>query len=330
MGRGTPSLNAPADAGFRLARGGGSVTVNADGTISLVGDTDITGDLGVTGLSTLTGGATTASFYEVTAGSASAAGRLFGSAAGGMNLRGLTGSQNDFSVLTPAGASLIDNPTGTDNLTFAGDATVAGGTFTIGSRVLLVRGADDILAHRRSTNPQTIRIYGTFTDAANFERLEIVTQAADRTLIQTAAAGTGTVRELAIGPTVAFTGGLINGALSNIKAVDTELTALSGASVTASNLIPAGSFIIGITVRVTTTITGATTFDIGDGIDVDRWGAAIALPAGTTTDITDFTAAGFGQFAAANDVVLTANGANFTAGAVRVTVHYLDLTPATS
>jgi len=121
-----------------------------------------------------------------------------------------------------------------------------------------------------------------------------------------------------------------NGQLTTQKFATTEVTGMTGASVTASNLIPAGSFIIGVTVRVTTTITGATTFDIGDGVDVDRWGAAIALAAGTTTTIADFTAAGFGQFATANDVVLTANGANFTAGAVRITVHYISLTAATS
>ncbi len=121
-----------------------------------------------------------------------------------------------------------------------------------------------------------------------------------------------------------------NTAKTTIKQVSTELTGLTGASVTASNLIPAGSFIIGITARVTTTITGATTFDIGDGVDVDRWGAAIILPVGTTVDITDYTVAGFGQFATANDIVLTANVANFTAGAIRLTVHYIDLTAATS
>lgn len=125
-------------------------------------------------------------------------------------------------------------------------------------------------------------------------------------------------------------GGLTNGALSNIKVADTELTAMSGATVTATNLIPAGAFIIGITARVTTEITGATTWDLGDGSDVDRWGAALALSAGTLVDPTDYTVAGFGQFSSASDVVLTANVSNFTAGAVRITVHYIDLTAPTS
>ena len=121
-----------------------------------------------------------------------------------------------------------------------------------------------------------------------------------------------------------------SGTKTNVKTATTELTGLTGASVTATGLIPAGAFIIGITARVTTAITGATTWDLGDGTDVDRWGAALALAAGTLVDPTDYTVAGFGQFSSASDVVLTANVANFTAGAVRITVHYLDLTPPTS
>jgi len=126
---------------------------------------------------------------------------------------------------------------------------------------------------------------------------------------------------------------LANGQALTMKAATTTKTAMSGATVTATNLIPAGSMVIGITVRVTTLITGATTFDIGDGTDVDRWGAAIALAAGTTTTIANFTQDtdnGPIYFPSATSVVLTANGSNFTAGAVRITVHYIDLTAPTS
>jgi hypothetical protein len=122
-----------------------------------------------------------------------------------------------------------------------------------------------------------------------------------------------------------------NGAISNVQSVSTELTGLSGATATASSLIPAGSLVLGVTARVTTTITGATTFDIGDGSDVYRWGAAIALPATTTSDPTGFTDNTlFWSGASAGDVVLTANGSSFTAGAVRVVVHYMSLTAPTS
>ncbi len=120
------------------------------------------------------------------------------------------------------------------------------------------------------------------------------------------------------------------GAGPTLQTVEVLKSALSGATVTATNLIPAGCFLIGVTIRVTTLITGATSFKIGDGSDDNRWGDTIAVAAGTTTTIADFTAAGYGQFTSANNVVLTANGSNFTAGAVRITADYLSLTAATS
>jgi len=104
-----------------------------------------------------------------------------------------------------------------------------------------------------------------------------------------------------------------------------DVATSAGSSVTAASLIPAGSFLIGITVRVISNVGGPASFDVGDGIDVDRWGASIASGIGTTTDITDFTSGAVTTFPAANDVVLTSTGVDFTAGTVRITVHYTTL-----
>lgn len=122
-----------------------------------------------------------------------------------------------------------------------------------------------------------------------------------------------------------------NGQEMGIKTATTTITTSSGASQTATNLIPAGCFYLGVTIRVTTTVTGATSIDVGDGSDVDRWGDNIAVSANTTTTMASFTATGSGERqASALSVVLTAVGSNFTGGVVRITVHYLDLTAATS
>lgn len=115
---------------------------------------------------------------------------------------------------------------------------------------------------------------------------------------------------------------------TEVKTAACTEAALSGATVTATDCIPAGSFVFGVTVFVDTLIEGATTFTIGDA-DPDRWGTGIAVAQGTTTDITDFTADGFGQFTSATDVVLTGTGGSFTAGAVTITVHYISLTAGT-
>jgi hypothetical protein len=104
------------------------------------------------------------------------------------------------------------------------------------------------------------------------------------------------------------------GALTSIKSVSATVAAATAATLTASNLIPAGSFVIGLTLRVETTFDNSsslTTFSVGDGSDADRWGTAIARTAGTTVDLTDATASPGGWFIAANDVVLTADAGTF-------------------
>ncbi len=59
----------------------------------------------------------------------------------------------------------------------------------------LRRDAADTLAQRRSTNPQGFRLYNTYTDASNYERLSI-SWASNSVRIQAQNAGTGTPREL--------------------------------------------------------------------------------------------------------------------------------------
>jgi hypothetical protein len=117
-----------------------------------------------------------------------------------------------------------------------------------------------------------------------------------------------------------------NGQSTQLGQATTLLSALSGATVTATNLIPANCILLGVTARVTTAITGATTFDIGDGSTANRFGDDIAIAAGTTANNCIAPA----LITAATNVVLTANGSNFTAGAVRVTAHYMTLVAPTS
>jgi hypothetical protein len=104
--------------------------------------------------------------------------------------------------------------------------------------------------------------------------------------------------------------------------VSLAVSGLSGATATATNIIPAGCEIIGVTVEVTTLIQGATSFSVGDGTDVDRWGSGIAVSAGTFTNSANYNISSPVYYASATSVVLTAAGSNFTAGAVNVTVHY--------
>ena len=71
------------------------------------------------------------------------------------------------------------------------------GTLGSASDIVLSRDAADTLAQRRTTNAQTFRLYNTFTDASNYERLGI-SWGSNIVSIAPEAAGTGTVRVLHI------------------------------------------------------------------------------------------------------------------------------------
>ncbi len=108
------------------------------------------------------------------------------------------------------------------------------------------------------------------------------------------------------------------------------LPTLTGAVVTVTGHIPAKTWCWGVTIEILEPVTGTiTTFDVGDGTDVDRWGAAIVLTAGTRTTSTSFTAAdAFGFFTlTAVDVVLDGDGANtFSGGKIRIAALISDMT----
>ena len=115
-----------------------------------------------------------------------------------------------------------------------------------------------------------------------------------------------------------------------IKQATVVVTTTAAATATATNLIPAGSMVVGVTCRNLLAVTGDagfTGFSIGDGSDVDRWGANVTPSINETTDLTDITIASPVYYTAATSVVLTqVGGSTFVAdGAVRVTVHYVTL-----
>ncbi|ADK73486.1 ribonuclease III [Roseobacter phage RDJL Phi 1] len=117
-----------------------------------------------------------------------------------------------------------------------------------------------------------------------------------------------------------------NGGALRLRVIEEELTGLSGATATTTASFPNQSIILGVSLRVTTTITGATNFDCGDGTTAGRFGGSLGLAAGTTNQGTIGPSGNYGT----TNVVLTANGSNFTAGAVRVCLIYLELIAPTS
>jgi hypothetical protein len=102
------------------------------------------------------------------------------------------------------------SPTGSGNKTAEWGANyfgIIGGEFRIWSQslsdpVILARDSGNILAQRNFTNPQTFRIYNTYTDASNYERASLKWDS-NLFKIGTESLGTGTARdvELIVGGT---------------------------------------------------------------------------------------------------------------------------------
>ena len=110
----------------------------------------------------------------------------------------------------------------------------------------LTRDGNDILALRRGVNSQTFRIYNTFTDAINYERLSIGWSSNVAT-IGTENSGTGSARNLSIlAPT------------TNITTTTQSTNTTTGALVVTGGVGIGGNVWIGGTINVAGLVTGAT------------------------------------------------------------------------
>lgn len=112
-----------------------------------------------------------------------------------------------------------------------------------------------------------------------------------------------------------------------IQAVTTAVT-LSGATSGTGNVIPAGATVVDIATSTTTTITGATGYQVGDGSDADRYGDITGTAVGTASAAANYTADPRWWSSAARAVTLTAKTSSFTGGVVQVTVFYMAATAA--
>jgi hypothetical protein len=125
-----------------------------------------------------------------------------------------------------------------------------------------------------------------------------------------------------------------NGAMMQAHILEATATGLSGSSYNVSTQIPANCIVLGMSCRVTTAVTlssSGTTFSIGDassggdsGYSTTRFGSC-SLGAGSTNDGI-IGPSGF--YTNPTTIVLTpASGNTFTAGAVRLAIHYLSINP---
>lgn len=118
----------------------------------------------------------------------------------------------------------------------------------------------------------------------------------------------------------------VNGSAFQVVVSEVLASGLSGGSATLTNAIPAGAIVVAVAARVTTAITGATSFSLGYAGSTSAFGSGLSTSSGATSngEITPT------PFANATNVIITAAGGSFASGAVRVSVMYFKITPPTS
>jgi len=104
---------------------------------------------------------------------------------------------------------------------------------------------------------------------------------------------------------------------------------LAGNAVTLAGVIPANCLLMGVTAQVTVAVTGSATWDLGDDVDGDCYGAALAPALGTQANVNTYDAglaAPIYNRAAAlrSDIIITNDGANpFTGGRILIRIYSL-------
>lgn len=108
-------------------------------------------------------------------------------------------------------------------------------------------------------------------------------------------------------------------AATDMGVTDELISGLTGASAVSTIVIPDRSIVLGVSSRTVTAITGAASYDCGIAGEASKFGGSLGIAAGST----NIGVIGPQAFYADTPITLTANGGNFTGGAVRIAIHYL-------
>ncbi len=114
-----------------------------------------------------------------------------------------------------------------------------------------------------------------------------------------------------------------HGGRVTLRAKEEELT-LSGAFVETSDaaFIANRAIVLGVASRTTLAITGASSYGVGVSGEADKFGGTL----GVSLNSTNVGVIGPTAFYADTKVRVTANGANFTGGKVRLVAYFLEMT----
>lgn len=198
--------------------------------------------------------------------------------------------------------------------------------------VFLNNEAADTMSLRNSTNPNTFKVYETYTDVNNYERYAFIASG-NQLEIQAQTLGTG-ADDLDILFTPAGTGNVKFGGLANGQQISykslTELTTIAAAATTTTTIaIPANVIVKAVSVRVTVVIPTAATFTVIGNTSTTAFNTAAVSTAATSTDKGNLNCPYNNGAAQTIRITPNATPADNT-GRVRITIWYEDSIPATS
>lgn len=115
-----------------------------------------------------------------------------------------------------------------------------------------------------------------------------------------------------------------NAAATAIRVIETDHVLANSVVSTTTPVIPDKAIVLGVTGRVITPVTGATTWSIGVSGSPDRYGSGYGTAAGSfARGVTGQPQAYFG----ATPLEITSDGPAFSSGSVRLAVHCFELAP---
>jgi hypothetical protein len=151
----------------------------------------------------------------------------------------------------------------------------------------------------------------------------VVNQAYGFIGIESNGAGEWTIVDQGFMPALVPIAAAAHGANIKVGVLET-LVALSGASTNASLQIPANCILLAVGAYVVTTITGATSYEVGVAGNLSQFGSGLSLPAGSS----NFGLIGPTAFYTATTLTITSAGGSFTGGQVRLSISYMLANPS--
>jgi Major tropism determinant N-terminal domain len=193
----------------------------------------------------------------------------------------------------------------------------ASSLFPLGTRLLIV----DETGNCSVTKTLTVGANGT--DVIDGAASAVVNQAYGFIGLESNQSGHWTTIDQGFMPATANLAAAAHGATIQAQVLETSVT-LSGASTNASLQIPANCVLLAVGARVTTAITGATSYEVGVAGNLSQFGSALSIAAGSA----NFGLIGPTAFYAATTLTITAGGAAFTGGQVRLSISYMLANPS--